>query len=340
MRVLALVHAYAPHHCGGAEMTAHALLRPLVERGHQVDVVLSRTTTQCTEPYVLDGVRVHPRRDKADPARWLSDLDRRPHVMVSHLENTDRASILGSIYRVPVVHLLHNDFGLTRRSLTRGPTLVVANTQWLADSVSAWWTERHGSTPMPYTIVVHPPVHAEDYRTTPGAHVTLVNVTDFKGADTFYALAHRFPKTKFLGVEGAYGKQDHRGLPNVSWSPHVPGNRMRDKVYRRTRVVLMPSAYESYGRVAAEASCSGIPTIAAPTPGLTEVLGPDGLYADPDDIDAWAAHLRRLLTPSGWAAASRAALARAEQRHTDADLDRWITAVEAVSLHEHPRHRR
>ncbi|HEX5119847.1 MAG TPA: glycosyltransferase family 4 protein [Pseudonocardiaceae bacterium] len=337
MRVLALLHLYAPHHCAGAEMAAHALLRALADRGHEVDVLLSRPHPEITQPYTWDGVRVHPRRDKADPVRWLADAGRAPHVMVAHLECTNRATILGGLYGVPVVHLLHNTHLPTKQALTRRPALAVANTRWMAEHLGAWWDAEQPGQLMPPTIVIHPPVDPAVYRTTPGTQVTLVNCTPVKGSDTFYALAERFPRTHFVAVEGAYGVQDRRQRPNVKWLAHVPGHKMRS-VYRRTRVLLMPSEYESYGRVAIEAACSGIPTIAAPTPGLREALGDAASYADRDDVDAWSAHLRRLLTPAGWSAASARATARVNELHTDADLDRWVSALEGVSRWNHSPH--
>lgn len=338
MRVLAMLHMYTPHHNAGAEMAMHALLRTLVDRGHVVNVILSRSHPDITEPYTVDGVRVHPRRDKGDPPRFLTDPDTAPDVIVTHLENADRASILGGLHRVPVVHVCHNNHGPTKWSLLRRPALIVANSQWMADDFSRWWDAARPRRTMPPMIVIHPPVRPEDYRTKPGQHVTLINVNADKGADMFYRLARRFPATRFLAVAGAYGEQDRRDVDNVTWVDHVPGARMRSAVYRRTRVLLMPSAYESYGRAGVEAACSGIPTIAAPTPGLREALGDAGVFAPRDDVDAWTAHLERLLTPSGWAAASQAALARAAELHTDADLDRWATAIEGVSRWMHSPH--
>ncbi|MFI1769152.1 glycosyltransferase family 4 protein [Streptomyces sp. NPDC020800] len=62
---------------------------------------------------------------------------------------------------------------------------------------------------------------------------------------------------------------------------------MREHVYSRSRVMLMPSLYESWGRVAVEAFASGIPVIAHPTPGLVESLGEAGIFAYRDDLNAW-----------------------------------------------------
>lgn len=324
-----MLHLYTPYHNAGAELAAHGMLRALAARGHQVDVLLSRDHPGISESYVHDGVTVHPRQDKSDPLRWLND--RKPNVIITHLENTDRASILGKQYGVPVVHLLHNTFEPSRAAVAQyHPALAVANTQWMLEDLQDWWQVDQGDRPMPSTLVVHPPVSVAEYATKPGDHITLINLSDDKGSGMFYALAKRFPDRKFLGVVGAYGDQVRLDLPNVEILDHVPGNRMREQVYARTKVLLAPSWYESYGRVAVEAACSGIPVIAHPTPGLREALGGAGIFADREDVDAWEENLRRLLSPRGWSAASKRVKAHAQQIDTAGDLSTFCDRIEEV----------
>lgn len=327
-----MLHMMVPVHCAGAELTAHALLRELVRRGHNVDVVLSQHHDGIPEPYTVDGIEVHPHRGKDDPFRWLDDPERRPHVIVTHLENAPRATILGGLRKIPVVQLLHNTFPATHNALLRSPALVTVNSDWMAADVAEQWRAKQGDRPMPRMVRVHPPVDPKEYTTTPGRQITLVNVSVDKGSGVFYALAERFPQLTFLGVGGAYFEQDRRTRTNVRWVDHMPHTEMRDRVYHRTRVMLMPSVYESYGRVAVEAACSGIPTIAHPTPGLRESLGDAGVFVHRDDIDGWAAELRRLTAPrGGWNAASRAATRRARELAATAELDQWATTVEEVA---------
>ena len=162
--------------------------------------------------------------------------------------------------------------------------------------------------------------------------MTLINVNPDKGAHVFYELARRFPAQKFLGVEGSYGEQIIRtDLPNVEWVAHVPGHLMRERVYARTKVLLMPSVYESYGRTAVEAMVSGIPVIAHPTLGLREALADAGTYAHRDDIDAWQNALRGVLNPDGWRTASQKAARRAAELDPTVELDRWCAAVEVLA---------
>jgi glycosyltransferase involved in cell wall biosynthesis len=287
-----------------------------------------------TGPYVYEGVSVYPYVDQSDPFRWLDAPDGKPDLIVTHLMNTLRASYLGQQYKISVATLMHNEHYKSRMDLRHQSRLVVYNTEWMRADVENWWRDSQESEP-PEGIVVHPPIFPADYHTAPPTaakgYVTLINLFEDKGASLFYQLAARFPRLRFLGVTGAYGKQDARKLPNVEIIPQVAAHDMKTQVYARTRILLMPSVYESYGRAGVEAACSGIPTIAHPTPGLLEALGPGGTFADREDISAWAAELARLTTPRGWTEASARARAVAGGLTADADLDRWATAAEAAA---------
>lgn len=319
MRVLAMFHAYPPTHNAGAEWDAHTLLKATINAGHDVDVLLSQPLEGVKHDYTLDGVQVHVHRDKHDPFRFLPDAD----VIVTHLENTPRATILGHQSRIPVVQRLHNTFKPTRRWMeSPGVALTVANSQWMAD------TMRLPNVPM---VVVRPCVDPADYATTPGDRVTLINLYESKGGTHFWRLAEALPQVKFLAVKGGYGPQE---IPDV-----VPDNvevientpRMRDDVYARTKLLLMPSDYESWGRVGVEAMASGIPVIANPTEGLTESLGDAGTFIDRDDIPAWADAITRLLKPRAWGAASKKAKARSAELDPTRDLNTWVQALENLT---------
>lgn len=331
-----MLHLYLPHHCAGAEVMVHAMLKELVDHGHEVHVQLSRRHAEITAPYEHEGVIVWPLTGKGDPLSFLHG-DRYADLIVTHLENTHRATYLGQMYHRPVVHVLHNTFAESRHTLALGPALAVYNSQWARADYEAWWSENHTGI-MPPGIVISPPVDREAYRVRPGDRITLINLSEGKGAKTFYSLAERMPERRFLGVRGAYHEQLTRDdLSNVEVVDHMPAADMARNVYSRTRVLLAPSSYESYGRVAMEACCAGIPVVAHPTPGLLECLGDAGTFADRDDIDAWAKALSRLGTPKGWAAASKKASARADQLTTTADLTAWREAAERTAARGVPR---
>jgi glycosyltransferase involved in cell wall biosynthesis len=98
-----------------------------------------------------------------------------------------------------------------------------------------------------------------------------------------------------------------------------------------TRVLLMPSRYESYGRTAIEAAASGIPTIAHPTPGLREALGAAGIYANRDNPDDWVTAIRALTSdPVAYSRRSRQVQKRfaASQVTSAGEIDRLIARIE------------
>lgn len=260
---------YPPHHLAGAEMMLHSILRVLANRGHDCRVVaIPLHGPEGHAPYVRDGVKV------CEDERALEGCD----VLLTHLDRTRRAEELAFAMDVPLVHILHNHLTLSRNRVKKAD-LVVYNTRWLAEAVSF---------PAPY-VVVHPPVWAEDYRTAPGECITLVNLQEMKGVRIFHELARMMPDRKFLGVVGAYGVQEQKTLPNVEYLQ--PQSDMRE-VYKRTRILLMPSSYESYGRCAVEAAVSGIPTVANGTAGLMEALGKAGTFPNELTAKCWKAAIK------------------------------------------------
>lgn len=318
MRVLAMLHLFPPHHNAGAERMVLAMLRALVDRGHEVDVLLSQRHPEITGPYELDGIRVHQHRGKEDVFPFLTDAD----VIVTHLENTPRAAALGESFQIPVVKIVHNTFTATRAQIQRGISLAVYNSDWMAAEFASLAVD---------SIVIRPPVSLAEYATTPGDCITLINLYEPKGPRTFYSLAERFPDLHFLAVHGAYGHQVVRELPNVEHVPHMDGDRIRDEVYARTKILLVPSEYESWGRVGIEAMCSGIPVIAHPTPGLKESLGDAGIFCDRRKTDDWEAAINSLLKTRNYTAASKKAKARAAELDPAEDLERWCTEMETLA---------
>lgn len=315
LTVTARLHLYPPTHSAGAELMVHTMLRALVARGHRCEVWLSRDTDTTTS-YRIDGITVIP-----NGAGDYQDALTRSDVLVTHLENTPHTTIAARRAGKPIVVVCHNTHPLTKLLLAgMGHDLRVFNSEWMAADIGA------------PGLIVRPPVLAGEYRTTPGAAVTLVNCCAKKGGRVFARLAARMPDLPFLGVLGAYGRQVPTALPNLTYLPHTPPDQMRERVYARTRVLLMPSSYESWGRTGIEAAASGIPTIAHPTPGLRESLGSAGIFVDRADIDGWQQTLRSLLTdPAAYQQAAQRALARSAELDPTADLDVWCNAVEALA---------
>lgn len=301
--ILAYVHAYVPTHNAGAETTLHDILKSLVVNGWSATVVIKHGSplNKTIEPeYYIDGVHVIPAVDKRTLLHYIPKAD----VTISHLECSERTHLLSESYKIPSIHLVHNTHSLTVRWMQRASGLII-NTEWIANE------EAFKSYTGP-KMVLNPPVDPREYETTRGKSITLVNLWEDKGSKIFYELARRFPELPFLGVKGGYGEQElalASTLPNITIMEHTDNMK---EVYSQTKVILMPSKYESFGRVGVEAMASGIPTIAHPTPGLKESLGEAGIFADRDDVDAWETALRDTLKPAKYGKASKLAKERSK----------------------------
>ncbi|WP_432130658.1 glycosyltransferase family 4 protein [Streptomyces tendae] len=326
LRVVARVHAMPPEHNAGAEHMLVSMLRPLVERGHDVQVWLSRYGKAHKE-YEYRGIKVVPLESRLD----FPSAVRRADVLLGHLETVPSTASLARGYGKPLVVVCHNTHRPTFRDAAAGGTaLAVYNSQWMEREAELFFAEYPKAVRPGASLIVRPPVFANEYATKPGKAITLVNCNPEKGGKVLDALARRMPDQQFLTVKGAYGQQILPDLPNVEIVDHVRGEDMREKVYARTRVLLMPSSYESWGRAGVEALASGIPVVAHPTSGLCESLGEAGIFVDREDVDGYEAVLRKLLQPAEYRLASKRARARSAELDPAADLAAWCGAVESL----------
>jgi len=314
VRIVAYTNLYMPTCRAGAQITLRDLLRPLKDR-HDISIVVDNGRG-LTEPYIWEGIKVFPDAQLAHEMRVVHSAD----LIITHLQATSPATQIAQECDIPVIQVLHaNEIGEREYLQQHHCDLVVFNSHFVRDTFVDF------AIP---SVVIYPPVSPEEYRTQPGKEVSLVNVADIKGSGIFYALAEEFPDVQFHGVLGGYGNQEVRSLPNVSISESVDDMK---QVYGRTKIVLMPSVYESFGRCAIEAAASGIPTIAAGTPGLRESLGSAGIFCEYDDLPAWRTALQQLLVEDNWAAASRRSLARSAElaEVTNVQMSQWCEAIES-----------
>lgn len=309
MHIVAATPLYAPHSRVGAWLSTHECLAEMVRRGHSVEV----TTALADATYTLDGVEVVGRVK-------LRPLVRRADVVLSHLGDTGEAARAAVNAGVPSVRMVHGGDPDNAAKLELSPTALAVFSSNATAEVSGWTGRK---------VVVHPPVDLDEHRTTPGDRVTLINLSPEKGGELFGLLPLSMPDVGFLGVRGGYGRQRLRHTAaNLEVIPTTEN--MRDDVWSRTRVLLMPSQAETWGRVGCEAMASGIPVIAHPASGLVESLGAAGIFVDRSDLAGWISEIRRLQDPDEWAAASEQALARAAGFDRHADLSRFADAIEQL----------
>ncbi len=318
LRILAHVHGYPPQQNAGAEWMLHTILRWLVRRGHEARVILG----PVSGPYELDGVSVIPAEPRLEgPAffRWAGVHARWADVVLTHLDCTQEAAGLARVNGKPIVHLVHNEGQLSYHRVTDA-ALIVFNSEWVSRAVR--WAG--------HSMIVRPPVFVEDYLVQPNGEqaVTLISTIELKGAPAFFQMATRMADRRFIAVRGAYGKQvdPEQEIPNLTILENTPDIR---SVYARTRVLAVPSSYESWSRCAIEACASGIPVIAGPTPGLRESLDYAGMFLPTEDIGQWCRAIRNLDDSGTYAAASAKGRRRAAelQDQSEGELEEFERAL-------------
>lgn len=263
LNILWDIHLYYPRHAAGAESMAHTINKELLKRGHSVKIILNQANQhKIYEMYDWEGVMVFP------PDQNLEDnLYRWADIVITHLDYTKKAVWKAAQYGKPCFHITHNDIPYNSIIDGVGDLRVIHNSKWIANKLQYKWP----------TFVFPPPV--DDWYKTEGKerkYITLINLNQNKGVDYFYHWAKKLPQYQFLAVKGSYENQRTENVPpNVTVWPNTPDIR---KVYDVTKVLCVPSHYESWGRVASEAMINGIPVIANPTDGLKENLDYAGIF--------------------------------------------------------------
>jgi glycosyltransferase involved in cell wall biosynthesis len=85
-------------------------------------------------------------------------------------------------------------------------------------------------------------------------------------------------------------------------------------LYAESSVFLFPSLYEGFGLPCLEAMAAGLPVVCSDTSSMPEVVGSEGLFFDPLNVDAGAELVSRLLADSElWQRQSVTGFERAHQ---------------------------
>jgi len=102
-----------------------------------------------------------------------------------------------------------------------------------------------------------------------------------------------------------------------------------DSLYVDASAMVFPSRYEGFGLPVLEAMVRDCPVICSSTTALGEVAGEGARLVDPDDVDAWAAEIARVLVEPADGRAARIAAGRARAatfsaaRSAGATLSLW-----------------
>jgi len=174
-----------------------------------------------------------------------------------------------------------------------------------------------------------------------GDRITLINANENKGVHQFLELARRMPERKFLGVRPYYGNMT-TPLPlggNIEWVPFSDDIRT---ILRRTRILLVPSYYESFGRVAVEAMVNGIPVlyskpaVNSPYPGgsiegMQSWIGDAAIQCNRERPEEWMEAIRSLDNEETYADLSARSRAHIDSMELFTEASRIAGLVESFA---------
>lgn len=313
-RSIMLLHAYVPFWNAGSEVCAHTVNRFLVKKGHEVWVGAPGY------PYkIFEGVHLFNSDDRV----FLHKLMKNTHVIGTH-SFRDRCLKLSDQYGAAFVDWFH---GGTYTANARKDTSRNESSKYWAVFNSDSLMDAHKNIKEEKYHILRPPVDWREYEIPGNAHqhkyVTLSNLNENKGGEILIEIAKITQEIKFLGVRGSYWKQiEDPTITNITYIDNTP--KIKD-VYALTKILIMPSKDETWGRTAIEAMSSGIPVIAAPTPGLQECCEGAALFVDRTNIEEWARLIRRLCNDQTfYDEYSNRGRARAKQLEPTHDLEMFL----------------
>ena len=279
-----IMHSCAATVKAGAELVAHELTKYLQKAGWNIRIMLYDHTMESFDGIPLIKMPYQAPLDD-NCKRVLEQTD----ILLTQNFIPEDAIQIAEQFNLPICFFLHLDVEKIEILQQRWtvPVYIVYNAMTQHEVVPTihQWT------------VVRPHVNYEKFeaiadKARSGKYVTLLNCFENKGGKTLKLLAEMMPDIPFVGVKGGYGDQIIDGkFPNLTYKDHS-ANPL--PYYAESRIIIMPSRSESWGRVALEGMAAGIPVIVGDTPGLRECTASAAPICKQNDIECWIREIRRL----------------------------------------------
>jgi glycosyltransferase involved in cell wall biosynthesis len=265
---------------------------------------------------------------------WLLDLERHLQPDVVHLNGYAHGALP---WRAPVLIVGHScvlswweavkgapapeSYGGYRREVKRGlraADAVVAPTRAMLNELEG----HYGSLPNP--TVIYNGRDARQFR--PAAKSDFVLAAgrlwdEAKNVATLARIAPRLPWPIYVAGEDTHPEGGSAALPNVQKLGSLAGREMRE-LFSRSAVYALPARYEPFGLSVLEAALSGCALVLGDIPTLRELWEGAAVFVAPDDEEALAAALRRIIEDN----TLRGALGeRARSRAVEFTPERMVT---------------
>lgn len=318
-----IVYSYLPNVRAGSEMTLQDLNVNLIEKGWKVYILVVKW---CQPNYKgIPLIPIEKERELVSP--YVKRLLERSSIIGCQNYPLDTAIEAAAVVGRPVLYYLHTN-ETHPYMYHKGPVPL-----YLIHNADSTRVLKQASWP---SATVRPIVRVSEYEIVKKPeevkYITLVNCNINKGGDLLPKLAAAMPGHQFLGVRGAYRKQvvsENKSLPNLKYLPTQDNMR---SIYAQTRILIMPSDAETWGRTAIEAMASGTPVIGSKATGLQECMGNAGMTCAREDVSCWIEAIKSLDDPKLYAEWSEKARIRAIQldREIQEDFERLDAFLDKI----------
>lgn len=308
MRIMfATNHTYPPQGTGGLEVNTDALCRHLITAGHRPSVfcalrdsgpyqISRRAIAKIFAKSVLEdracGYPVFRAKYPVASALEVATAYK-PDIVVVQGWNAHELAAPFVAAGLPTVIYFHNvqRFSVDDALVQSGRLHFIANSRFTASL--------HPDKPI--LAIIPPLIERTAFRVSSSRETVLfVNPLPQKGLETALNLARHLPNVPFDFYEAWSLTDEQRTtaraaaaeLVNIHW--HRPVTNMAG-AFGKARLVLFPSAMETWGRVASEGHISGIPTLGSDRGALIDTVGPGGLCLPFDaPLEQWIDAFHRI----------------------------------------------
>ena len=328
MSVVALSHGYPPLWNLGGEVSLHRTLKVIKEDTY----VLTKTDN----PYTFEGINV---RQINTPN--VLDINANPKPIAEQLSALNARVVIGQnelslpavlaadkIGAVSIVNV-HTPpkYGGGIKDAMLATDYAIYNTTVAAKE----WGE-------PDAFVLHPPISSIPANTSnKGDAYTLLSSLTNKGVTVMIDLAKMHPDKRFIIVrspaEPTHGLKNIEEvvaeIPNIELHPRVAPEQVY-KYLEQTRILFVPSRYETYGMSAIEAAGYGIPCIHVDTPHVREGIGDAAVLIRPLNVNDAEKGIHKI--EKNYSLYSQAARSKAEWLHSRQarELEQFASLIETI----------
>jgi hypothetical protein len=305
----------------GGEMSTHRTLRAVPE---------SIVFTTTLERYRLDGVLVMPSTGSSFQSIIEDAKTAETDILFAHSSLSQETIRAAKRMKLPSILAVHAPprYGGDLRRAWHSATVRLYNTQVARKE----WHDPKG-------WLLHPPVGGPSSMPD-GPHnaLTLTSSLLNKGAGRVLELAARRRDQRFIIVESpahpTHGSpsfwEEAERLSNVEVWPRLHPDEM-GRLWAETRILLVPSRYETYGMSALEAAWHGIPSVHVDTPHVHEGIGTAARLLQSQSVDELDGALTEVeLEYDLWSDRAFDRAGSLAQRESD-ELERFAAGVAALA---------